>query len=535
MSVRAQAAMKWLAFVLLLLVPSLARAQDLKDRFNIRLIAQGMYETEQTTTAQGYGREAQQSSPFSLGYGDLRAIIDGRRLPGSFDLHLDGRVRISGQFDTDAATQGANQITARGYLGGREYELRSAWVRRRGESVDFGIGRMIVAEADALKIDGARLWWRANKHWDLSLYAGAYPDPYSRSLTSDYTAGFAFAGGADTTYTYDKIWGSVSVTSAYLGGLDDGGPLTGPGTKKTETPRTWVTWTDYLRIASWFDVFTDLVVDVTGAGGAQLTRLDALASLRAGKHLTFHAGYDHLSAIAIEMFLTRLLQDRVNFNPNTVENNLIVERTARDEVRGDATLTFGNVSIFADGRFRKRALVTLSEDPQFQGVNGQMVAPGTAWDATFGLRDRGSLAGIRAGLWGEYIADYRAKSFIFGVDLGRSFYDERLGFDLSFLYADTRDLSANNPATPNPSCPSSVGSAAVVNQGCYGLRSGAEYETGITITGAPSNHWFMFLDYRLVADTSGGFVVPAGTMGVTPLPYPTILTHVLLLRLEARY
>ncbi|HEX6838792.1 MAG TPA: hypothetical protein VF334_19575, partial [Polyangia bacterium] len=268
-------------------LPSLARAQDLKDRFNIRLIAQGMFETEQQTTTSGYGREAQAASPFELGYGDLRAIIDGRRLPGSFELHLDGRVRITGQFDTDAATSGANQITARGYLGGREYELRSAWVRRRGESVDFGLGRMIVAEADALKIDGARLWWRMSKHWDLSLYAGAYPDPYSRSLTSDYTAVFAFAGGADTTYTYDKIWGSLSINSAYLGGNNDGGPLTGPGTPTRETPRTWLTWTDYLRIASWFDVFTDLVLDVTGSGGVQLTRLDALASLRAGKHLTF--------------------------------------------------------------------------------------------------------------------------------------------------------------------------------------------------------------------------------------------------------
>jgi len=524
-----------LAIALVVALPSLARAQDLKDRFNIRLIAQGMYETEQTTTAQGYGREAQQSSPFSLGYGDLRAIIDGRRLPGSFDLHLDGRVRISGQFDTDAATQGANQITARGYLGGREYELRSAWVRRRGETVDFGIGRMIVAEADALKIDGGRLWWRMSKHWDLSLYAGAYPDPYSRSLTSDYSPGFAFAGGVDTTYTYDKIWGSISVNSAYLGGKDDGGPLTGAGTPKTETPRTWITWTDYVRIASWFDVFTDLVVDATGAGGAQLTRLDALATIRAGKHLTFHAGYDHLSAIAIEMDLTRFLQDRVNLNVNTVENQLIVERTARDEVRGDATLTFGNFSIFADGRFRKRALVTLSEDPQFQGVNGQLVAPGLAYDATFGVRDRGSLAGIRAGLWGEYIADYRAKNVIFGIDLGRSFLDERLSFDLAFLYSDTRDSGANNPAVAP--CIGG-GSAALVNQNCLGQRSGAEYETGITITGMPSSHWFMFLDYRLVADTSGGLYYAGNAMLTPPdppVPQPTILTHVLLLRLEARY
>ena len=518
-------------------LPSLARAQDLKDRFNIKLIAQGLYMTEQQAAAPGYGREAQVASPFDLGYADLRAVIDGRRLPGNFDLHLDGRVRISGEFTTAAADQAANQIISRGYLGGREYEVRQAWVRRRGASVDFGLGRMIVAEADALKLDGLRLWWRMAKHWDASLYAGAYPDPYSRSLTSDYSGGFAFAGGVDATYTYDKIWGAFSVNSSYLGGNDDGGPLPGPGTPHTETPRTWLTWTDYVRLASWLDLFTDVVFDATGAAGAQLTRLDALATIRGGKHLTLHAGYDHLSAFAIEMRLAQFYKDRINFMAGTIENNLIVHRTARDEVRGDFDVSFGKVSIFGDGRFRRRALVTLSEDPQFQGTNGQLIAPGVAYDLTGGLRDRGSLAGIRMGLWLTYLADYRSHSTILGLDFGRSFLDERLSFDLSFLYAATNDALANQPTT-TPCNGATVGSLASVNQGCYGTRAGAEYETGITVTGAPSNHWFMYLDYRIVADTSGGFIVAPNPMATPPpvvLPQPTVLTHVLLLRIEARY
>jgi hypothetical protein len=526
--------MKRLLFALLVLLPSLARAQDLKDRFNIRLIGQGMYMTEQQAAVPGYGREAQVAAPFSLGYGDLRAVIDGRRLPGSFELHLDGRVRISGQFSTDAATSGADQIVARGYLGGREYEVRQAFVRRRGDTVDFALGRIVVGEADALKIDGARLWWRMAKHWDASIYAGAYPDPYSRSLTSDYP-GFAFAGGVDTTYTYDKIWGAISVNSSYLGGKDDGGPLTGAGTPKTETPRTWITWTDYVRLVSWLDLFTDVVLDATGAAGAQLTRLDALATIRAGKHLTLHAGYDHLSAFAIEMDLTRLLADRVNHIAGTVENNLIVQRTARDEARADADLSFGKMSIFADGRFRRRALVTLSEDPQYQGVNGQLIAPGVAYDITAGVRDRGSLAGLRLGLWGTYLGDYRSKSLLLGIDLGRGFLDDRLNVDLSFVYVSTNDALANNPAT-QPCNAGTVASVASVNQGCAGTRSGAQYETGLSVSAAPSNHWFMFIDYRLVVDTSGGFIVVANPMAmVAALPQPTILTHVLLFRIEARY
>src|SRR5205823_13180511 len=142
---------------------------------NIRLSLTGMYLAEQEGGIPG--RAAQVSSPFELGYGDLRFVIDGRRLPGKFELHLDGRVRISGEFSTDAATQGADQVVARGYLGGREYEVRPTYVRRRGEKVDFALGRLLVPEADALKLDGVRLWWRMAKHWDASLYAGAYPNP----------------------------------------------------------------------------------------------------------------------------------------------------------------------------------------------------------------------------------------------------------------------------------------------------------------------------------------------------------------------
>ena len=545
--------MKRLLVAIALLLPSLAHAQDLKDRFNIRLIAQGMYVAEQQGAAPGYDRAAQVSSPFQLGYGDVRAVIDGRRLPGAFELHIDARVRITGQFSTDAATQGANQITARGYDGGREYQLSSAFVRRRGESVDFALGRIIVPEADALRIDGARLWWRMAKHWDLSLYAGAYMDPFSRSLLDDYRGGFAFAGGVDTTYTYDKIWGSLSVNSSYLGGNNDGGPIVFdpvtaapvPATPTRETPRTWVTWTDYIRIASWFDVFTDLVLDVTGSAGVQLTRLDALATIRAGKHLTFHAGYDHLSAFAIEMWLTRFLQDRTVFAPGTIENNMIVERTSRDEVRGDFDLSFGKLSIFGDGRFRRRAYVNLNEDPQFQGANGQMIAPGLAYDVTGGLRERGSLAGLRFGLWLTYLSDYRSKSTIFGFNMGRAFLDDRLDFELAFLYANTADTLANNPqAIPcsaivsAPATAPNFGVVASVNQGCYGTRAGAEYETGLTMSYEPSPHWFMFVDYRLVADTSGGIIAAAQPMATPPLgalPQPTILTHALLLRLEARY
>src|SRR5581483_5533537 len=514
----------------LLCLATTARAQDLKDRFNIKLTLTGMYLTEQQAAAKPELNEA--SGGLSLGWVDLRTVMDARRLPGQFELHLDGRVRITpDEFSTDKATAGATQILSRGYFGGREYEVRQAYARRRGERVDFALGRMIVNEADALKIDGARLWVRFGKHWDVSAFGGSYPNPYSRSIFTDYN-GFTFAGGADTSYTYDKIWGSVSAVGAYLGGLDDGGPFdpANPnGKPSAETPRVFFTWTDFVRLASWLDFFSGLVVDATGAAGAQLTRADLTATGRLGKHLTLRIGYDHLSSLAIEMYLISLISNnvlgsfalnRAQYVPTTmIENNLIISRTARDQGRLAADVTFGKLSIFAEGRIRHRSLANPGEDPQFNGAP----TPTLALDGTIGLRDRGSLAGIRAGTWISYIADYRANSIIFDLDIGRSFWDEKLSIDAAFLYARTKDAGAG-PPPGQPLCMTPTAnpfSNAFYLGTCTGTRDGAEYELGFTVSGSPWKKWLGLLDYRLVVDETGG--------------KPDILTHMLLMRIEARF
>jgi len=521
------------AVLLLCLGAGAARAQDLKDRFNIRLALTGLYLAEQQGDP---NRVTTESSSLNLGYLDLRAVIDARRLPGQFELHVDGRARVTGDFDHDAAQVQAGQTFSRGYYGGREYELREAWFRRRGQKVDFALGRMFVAEADSLKIDGVRLWWKFHKKWDLSLFAGGYPNPFSRSLTTDYQGangynGVAIAGGADIQYLYDKLWGSLAVVGSYLGGNDDGGPLsiTGgvatPANFQTENTRTYISWTGFERFVHWLDLYHSLVLDVAGAAGVQLTRLDAFATVRAHKYFSIRAGYGHLSPLAIEMYLASLLTDRNLFIANTINNNLVVARTARDQARLQLDVHFGKVNVFGEGRLRFRSLQNTVDEPQFANPAGmapvgQQLAPGFAYDATLGVRDRGSLKGVRLGLWFTYLGDFRSRSYILGFELGRSFFDERLTFDLNFLYANTSDAGAGG------TCVASGTLASLVTPGCYGTRDGNSYETGVTFTGNPWKHWFALLDYRLVInDSSVG-------MGVGR---PLILTHVLLLRIEARY
>lgn len=490
-----------------------AAAQDLRDQFNLRLSLSGMYltETEHAATPQ----EAQ-ASPFQLAYGDLRAVIDARRIGRRLDLHLDGRVRATGSFDTDQAQTGADQVTARGYAGGPEYELREAWAKLREARYDIGLGRQYVLEADALKIDGVRLWWRFASHWDASVFGGGYPNPYSRSLTTDYPGNVpAFAGGAHVGYGYDRAWGSLAVVASYLGGNDDGGPFdpnNPAGSPMRETPRTYLAWRGFEAIAPWLDTFHDLVLDVTGAAGVQLTRLDVQLRAHAG-WFQLRAGYDYLSSLAIEMYVTRLLASRALYPGGSIENNLTAQRTAHQQGFLGADVTFEKLTVFGEGRVRNRSIVQPRDDPQFTDASGVQIAPSLSWEATLGARDRGSLAGLRLGLWGTYLSAFRAKSYIAALEVGRSFFADRLSLDARAVYSHTVDGQAG--ATCDPS------SAQSALATCFGDRTGNEYEAGLNAGVAAGDHWYLFADYRLLVDTTQGAAA--------------IFTHVVLLRIEARY
>lgn len=544
--------MKRLALALLM-ISSVGHAQDLGDRFNVRASLSGMYLTEeqaQPKIVAGTPNAPAVDGPLNLGYGDLRLTLDGRRVDPAehWDLHLDGRIRVtgseylqgltnssttSGQPGTTAGTPASNSVTtARGYLGGREYQLYEMWARGRYGKVDIQLGRQIVMEADALRLDGVRVIVQAHKRWRVAVYGGGYADPYSRSVTTDYIKGApAFAGGVNTRYDYDKIWGSVSANVAWLDGKDDGGPVSLSTTNgslttdyHTENIRAWATWTNFWRPIKYLDLYNDLVVDLWGAAHTQLTRANIFVAVHANQHLTIRAGYDHLSAIAIEMYLTRLLNDRTQFQMGSIENNLTLSRTARDEGRFDLEGVAGRTVFIAQGRVRRRVLDTPSNDSQFvypQGVSnaGQQIAPGLAYDATVSVRNSGSLWKLRPSLWGTYLKDYRARNIYAGGGLGRDFLDDRLSVDLNFVYAHTWD----DHATLDRTCATNGTTASLVTtlQTCFGTRRGNDYQIGVTIGTQPTRHWYAFLDYRASIDISEGI--------------PALITHVLVGRVEARY
>jgi hypothetical protein len=567
----------------LLCVGRAARAQDLKDRFNIRLGVTGFYLREDQPNENA--QEKKLVGPLQLAYGDLRAVVDARRLPGGFELHADARVRFTGNpastSSTDFSGTGPTdvqippgsptmtlpnglskntQYSSRGYLGGREYQINELYAKGRWSKIDLGLGRLVVAEADAMRLDGARVWIHANKRWDASVYAGAYPDPYSRSIDTDYVAGsnrgagVAAGGGVGARYSYDHLYGSLSANAIYLGGGDDGGAVifmpsgdpTAPTLLPNQSPapsskiRSFVTWQNFWRPIKYLDLYHDLVVDVAGAAGLQLTRLDFFAAIHPTRWMTLRLGYDHMSSIAIEMYLSRLLMNRVDFVPGTIENNLTLSRIARDEGRAAVELQFGRTTVTAEGRFRRRVLATPSNDPQFLNWTptgyGDQVAPSLAWDATLTVRNNGSLAQLRPSFWFTYMSDYRAKDIYAGVGLGRDFWRDRISLDFGLAYANTRDENVENAFGCGGSLSGLTRDTAL--KPCFGTRKGHNVQPSVTLAVSPARHWFILFDYRLsVAVSSDATSTMPPNPSVMPSPYviPYVLTNMLLARVEARY
>jgi len=500
----------------LLMLAGVAHGEGLGDRFRLKISLTALYIGEQESAATA--ATAQSASLLSIGYGDLRVAFDATRLASGFELHLDGRVRLTGEYASNAD---GSQVSARGYLGGREYELRQLEVMRRGAKVDLQLGRVTVLEADGQKLDGLRVAWRFARHWEGALFGGGAPNPFSRSLTTDY-AGAQVGGGLSVAYRYDRFWGWLGGSATYLPGLDDGGKLdlANPvAAGQPERVRGFVTWVGYERPTKWLDLYHNLVLDLAGAAGVQLTRLDLFATARIKERVTIRLSYGHLSSLAIEMYLTSLLAARADFSlARTVTNNLIVQRTARDQGRVNLEVHMGKLHVFGEGQVRVRGLVDSGADPQFV-VAGTTdpVAPRLAWDATVGLRDSGSWRGVRGTLAYTYLADYRSQSHVLDLQLGRSFFDDRLSFDGAFLWAKTRDAGVGGScATVDTTLP-----AAVLAPACFGTRDGNSYELGLTVTVNPQRHWFALLDYRLVMNQTEA--------------HPLIVTHVLLARIEARY
>ena len=561
-----------------------------------RLVLSGMFygEQEQSPPSSSVPQLAtsvpQLASLTNLAYVEGRAVlgVDGL-FNDHLDLRFDGRVRGTGSFDFERKfdplplSGPPPTISSRGYLGGQEFELRELHLTvRLHERVRLRLGRMLVPDADLLKLDGARLQINVGERWQLAGFIGGAPHPFSRSVLTDYLAAcgsgvavgdnlaagarcfndgplLSLGGGVTARYQYDSLWGSLAAVAA--GGLSvgDGGPvgLSGsnnvgnllPSSADPDAPRVYLSWVNHLTLVERLDVHSDVVVDVAGSAGPQLTRALVSTSLRLLKEDRLRVGlaYSHLSSLAINMFLSRQVYNR---SPNgsalalgsttslgVVENNLTILRTGRDE--GRLNLDYRLVArllVFSEARLRKRALIGGGTNPTVYDNSALYTTNtrDTAGDVTIGLRDSGSVGGVRAGLSYLLLLDYRAQSHVIHASLGRSFAKDRFAVDVDYSASLIQDLGQGaSLCSANLQPVASVGGITQLNPrlsafepDCFGRRSGVTHDLGGSILINPWRRLFFALDYRftaLLSDPQKGVEVP------------TVLAHTALGRFEIAF
>ena len=581
------------AAALAVLAGSAERAAHADAVFTGRVSLTGFFYTENDGVNPSNDPSKKIATTANLGFGDLRLTLNALRMGhGRVDFRFDARVRLTGDFDferkftTDldlgAALDGnagkSLGISSRGYLGGREYDLREMYLLIRAtDRFRIQLGRTFVTEADNLKLDGLRLVRLFGPHWEASAFGGLYSNPYSRSVLTDYmppcsagvagtalgqatgpceTNGFqlGFAAGVGARYAYDRLWGNFGLTGSYFLGGGDGGTVASdpaavaptdvksqvtpnllPGDTSLDKPRIFVSWMNSWRPVERIDILSDLVFDIYGSAGPQPTRAMLLGTFRLVKNdrLTLRLGYSHMSSLAIDMFLSRLVYNRLSGTTllaqgvSSVENNLTILRTGRDE--GRLTLDSRIVrrfGAFVEARIRDRFLINGESNPTVYTVTGNPYKANTqtlAYDVSGGLRDTGSLKGVRGSLTYSGIFDFRATNHVINFDIGRDFANERFGFTVNYVLALTKDK------TPAMGMPGGCVDSDPFST-CYGFRSGMTHEVGLQLTASPVHSLFFLLDYRFIALLTD----PQSVQG-TLTTYPATLSHAILFRTEFRW
>jgi hypothetical protein len=452
-----------------------------------RVSASGVFFTESAAEPADADPENGDAATDSLLYTDLRGRVDVRSK--GWAALGDLRLRLA-------------PGEARGYLGGNEVDLREVHGGRRGESFDLLLGRQIVLAADSLTVDGLTAVYRIGHKAELGIFGGLFPNPFSRSLATDYDEGLPVTGGAWGGYRTENVYGTVG--AAVIAPRDD-------DEVDPEPLRAFVTAQGYAR-AGKLNLFHYLVADVAGRAGFSLMNAQLGATYMATTKLRVEAGFSYMGTYALRLFVRDYLENPATAPPTgTIANNLVLARTGSVEGRLGANYSFpsAQVDLFANARVRRRTLLA----PIGGELDPEVTEDGhdvdVQLDASGGLRHRRSLLGLSLALTGGLIRGDRSSVNWGALKIGRMFLEERLEIQLdgSFLgYADQCAFDTMGPVNPT----------------CTGQTTGLSLELGASVVFLYTKRWLFLAEYRL------GRVTPKQA-GVTE---PTVTNHTLFARAQ---
>lgn len=359
------------------------------------------------------GAAPDNASKFSRLFTELRTQLDGRHLRGGrWDLRVDGRVRmVKDPFAANHPLSDENNIQS-GQFGDNEYEIKEMYLVRGGKRTDLFLGRQIIGDLAAIKIDGLRFDHAKNARWTYLGFLGAYPLRGSRSIATDYPRGAGpmgqpaarvtpVAGGFGAAYRTSRTYGA-------LGGVAIVPTRKDAGTGTYEKPRVFVTSNGYARRSPRLDLYHYIVVDLTGAAGFALTNLTAGVQWKPARRLRTNLSVNRVDTEALNQQVRDQLE---NVEPleGVVINNNTVQRVASDSVRATVSGSFGKINRFevtTGLSARRRPEVVLEA-----GLTDQTLPAAQAVDLLLQAVDRRFYGGVRLDL-----------SLIRGVGVGSASY-----------------------------------------------------------------------------------------------------------------
>jgi hypothetical protein len=431
-----------------------------------------------------------QASPEDLAFADLRARLEAGNLAGGAWGGLgDFRLRLT-----------RDELSARGFDGGGEAHLREALVVRRGSRIDVSLGRHILRDVDAVRVDGAALRLHPGGRWEFGAFGGLYPNPLSRSLDDDYRdeSGLPAAAGAWAAYNGSRSHGAFG-----LGGVS---PREQADAAQPEPARVFASSHGHHQLGDRVDAFHYLVGDLAGPDGATLLSAQLGANWRVSERLRLEAGLGHMSTYAVEIYVRDLLEtpDPEPEAGAPVQNNLALVRIASDEGRAGAVLLLPRrVDVHAQVRVRRRDALFDADLPM--DIAG--IAPDDQIDLSGGIRQRDSLLGLDLSASAVAIRGERTASSFATLRTRRDLWDGRLSAELEVGGVDYSDrCDAGDPT-------------------CTGTVNGRTLRAGGQLAWLPTRGWLVLSDYRAAwnrAERDG-------------MEQPAIRSHTLFLRVQRSF
>ncbi|MEZ4369001.1 MAG: hypothetical protein R2939_22380, partial [Kofleriaceae bacterium] len=340
-----------------------------------------------------------------------------------------------------------------------EAELRELTLTRIGDTSRIVIGRQIVSELAAHRLDGVRVDLIRSEKLTLLGFAGAHPARVSRSIGFDYPrvrdeGGDAvgrllpITAGAGAAYRVEKAYGAAGLVTVIPG--------------KGEAPRAFLTTNGYLRTSPQLDVYHYGLIDVVGDAGFALTNLSAGADYRPRDRVRLSAALHRVDADTLDILARNFLSTPTT--AGAVENGTQVRRIASNQARLGLSVSLGQIEqieVSTAFAVRQRGEIDLSDDPAVMGDVLPASQAGELWGQVVHRELLGSRIGFDLsrtfGVGGQLYN--RSTSLAVRAFVSREFAGGRGEWDAQLGYGTAKDDATGNTCTV----------ASVID--CYGASS----------------------------------------------------------------